>query len=66
MLQQTCISAEISSLFMAREVFYLILSPEMSDIILQETNRKSRVCDVFNNPVAQRYPNASQQPPQKC
>jgi len=39
--------ATISKLFMPKELFKLIISPEMCDIILRETNRKGkRVCNI--------------------
>lgn len=56
----------ISNLFTPIELFNSIMSPEMCDIILRETNRKGkRVCDAFNNHLVQRFSNASGRPPLK-
>ncbi|XP_077116944.1 uncharacterized protein LOC143773353 [Ranitomeya variabilis] len=42
--------AAISNLYTAKELFKSIMTPEMCDIILRETNRKAkRVCDAYNN-----------------
>ena len=42
------------------------MRPEISDIILRETNRKGkRVCDAFNNNLMNRFPLAFRRPPSK-
>ncbi|XP_069592446.1 piggyBac transposable element-derived protein 4-like [Ranitomeya imitator] len=58
--------AAISNLYTAKELFKSIMTPEMCDIILRETNRKAkRVCDAYNNELVQRFPDSSKRPPQK-
>ncbi|KAM4028657.1 uncharacterized protein ACNLHF_023956 [Anomaloglossus baeobatrachus] len=55
--------AAISNLYTAKELFKSIMTPEMCDVILRETNRK--VCDAYNNKLVQRFPDNSEWPPQK-
>lgn len=56
--------AATSNLFTEKELFKSIMSPEMCDIILRETNRKARrVYEAFNNNLAERFRNASERPP---
>lgn len=58
--------AAISNLYTAKELFKSIMTPEMCDIILRETNRKAkRVCEAYNNQLVQRFPDYSKRPPQK-
>ncbi|CAJ0966351.1 unnamed protein product [Ranitomeya imitator] len=58
--------AAISNLYTAKELFKSIMTPEVCDIILRETNRKAkRVCDAYNNELVQRFPDSSKRPPQK-
>ena len=49
-----------------KELFKSIISPEMCDVILRETNRKGkRVYDAFNNQLVQKFLDATRRPPQK-
>lgn len=58
--------AAISNLYTAKELFKSIMTPEICDIILRETNRKGkRVTEAYNNQLAQRFPDCSKRPPQK-
>lgn len=53
-------------MFTTKELFKSIISPEIYEIILRETNRKGKkVYDDFNNQLVQRFPNVSQWPPTK-
>ena len=58
--------AAISNLYTAKQLFKSIMTSEMCDIILRETNRKAkRVCDAYNNRLVQRFRDYSKRPPQK-
>lgn len=65
-LRQRCGAASSYNIYTAKDIFKSILSSEMCDIILRETNRKGkRVSDEFNTNLTKKYPNANDRPRNK-
>ncbi|XP_047534335.1 piggyBac transposable element-derived protein 1-like [Vanessa atalanta] len=65
-LRQRGGAASFSKLYNQMEIFKNILSNEMCDIILRETNRKgTKVTEAYNNRLMENYPDISKRPKQK-
>lgn len=58
--------ASFCKLYSQMEVFKSILSNDMCDIILRETNRKgTKITEAYNNKLMENYPDVSKRPKQK-
>lgn len=65
-LRQKSGPAAASNISTPKELFKSIMSTEMCDIILRETNRKGKkVCDSYNNKLVQRFANNSSVTPKQ-
>lgn len=65
-LRQSGGTANFTKNLNEKETFKSIMSPEICNIILRETNRKaSKIVQDYNNQLVQKYPVTSQRPPEK-
>lgn len=59
-------AATFSSLYTPKDTFKSLLSNEICDIILRETNRKgAKVTETYNKKLLEKYPDASERPKEK-